>query len=185
MNLTKREFVQLLGAASVAGLQMGRFANADAATAGNGMYDVPQFGNVSLLHMTDCHAQLMPIHFREPSVNMGLGSMRGQWPHLVGEQMLKAAGIPAGSRAAHAYTYLDFETAAHRFGKVGGFAHLATLVKQLKASRPGALLLDGGDTWQGSATSLWTNAQDMVDAAKLLTVDIMTGHWEFTYGIAG
>ena len=183
MNLTKREFVQLLGAASVAGLQMGRFANADAATAGNGMYDVPQFGNVSLLHMTDCHAQLMPIHFREPSVNMGLGSMRGQWPHLVGEQMLKAAGIPAGSRAAHAYTYLDFETAAHRFGKVGGFAHLATLVKQLKASRPGALLLDGGDTWQGSATSLWTNAQDMVDAAKLLTVDIMTGHWEFTYGM--
>ena len=175
--------MRLLGGASVAGLQMGRFPYADAATAGNGLYAVPQFGTVSLLHMTDCHAQLRPIHFREPSVNMGLGSMRGQWPHLVGEQMLKAAGIPAGSRAAHAYTYLDFETAAHRFGKVGGFAHLATLVKQLKASRPGALLLDGGDTWQGSATSLWTNAQDMVDAAKLRTVDIMTGHWEFTYGM--
>lgn len=183
MNLTKREFVQLLGAASVAGLQMGRFANADAASVGNGMYDVPTFGNVSLLHMTDCHAQLLPIHFREPSVNMGLGSMKGHWPHLVGEQLLKAAGIPAGSRAAHAYTYIDFETAARRFGKVGGFAHLATLVKQLKSSRPGALLLDGGDTWQGSATSLWTNAQDMVDACKLLTVDVMTGHWEFTYGM--
>ena len=183
MNLTKREFVQLLGAASVAGLQMGRFANADAASVGNGMYDVPTFGNVSLLHMTDCHAQLLPIHFREPSVNMGLGSMKGHWPHLVGEQLLKAAGIPAGSRAVHAYTYIDFEIAARRFGKVGGFAHLATLVKQLKSSRPGALLLDGGDTWQGSATSLWTNAQDMVDACKLLTVDVMTGHWEFTYGM--
>ena len=84
---------------------------------------------------------------------------------------------------AHAYTYLDFDKAARRYGKVGGFAHLATLVKQLKASRPGALVLDGGDTGQGSATSLWTEAQDMVEACKLLGVDVMTGHWEFTYGM--
>jgi sulfur-oxidizing protein SoxB len=109
--------------------------------------------------------------------------MQGQIPHLVGEHLLKAAGVPAGTALAHAYTWLDFEAAARRYGKVGGFAHLATLVKRLKASRPGALLLDGGDTWQGSATALWTNAQDMVDACKALTVDVMTGHWEFTYGM--
>ena len=183
MSLSKREFLQVLGAASAAGMGLGRWADADAATAQKGLYDLPPFGNVSLLHMTDCHAQLLPLYFREPSVNLGLASMRGQLPHLVGDQLLKAAKVPAGSALAHAYTYLDFERAARRYGKVGGFAHLATLVKQLKASRPGALLLDGGDTWQGSATSLWTNAQDMVDACKLLGVDVMTGHWEFTYGM--
>jgi S-sulfosulfanyl-L-cysteine sulfohydrolase len=183
MNLSKREFVQVLGAASVAGMGLGRYADADAATAQSGLYDIAPFGNVSFLHMTDCHAQLKPIHFREPSVNLGIGSMQGQLPHLVGEALLKAAGVRAGSAQAHAFTYLDFDKAARRYGKVGGFAHLATLVKQLKASRPGALLLDGGDTWQGSATSLWTNAQDMVDASKLLGVDVMTGHWEFTYGM--
>ncbi|HKX94490.1 MAG TPA: thiosulfohydrolase SoxB, partial [Methylibium sp.] len=182
MSLSKREFLQVLGAASVAGLGLARHAEADAATAADGLYDLPRFGNVSLLHMTDCHAQLLPIRFREPSVNLGIGGMSGKLPHLVGEHLLKAAGVRPGSALAHAYTYLDFEAAARRYGKVGGFAHLATLVKRMKASRPGALLLDGGDTWQGSATSLWTNAQDMVDACKLLGVDVMTGHWEFTYG---
>jgi S-sulfosulfanyl-L-cysteine sulfohydrolase len=183
MNLSKRDFLQVMASASAAGMALGRFADADAATAEKGLYDIAPFGNVSLLHMTDCHAQLKPIYFREPSVNLGLGSMQGQLPHLVGEHLLKAAGVRPGTATAHAYTYLDFEKAARRYGKVGGFAHLATLVKRLKASRPGALLLDGGDTWQGSATSLWTNAQDMVDACKLLTVDVMTGHWEFTYGM--
>jgi len=171
----------------VAGMGLARHATADAATAEEALYDLPPLGRgagfVSFLHMTDCHAQLKPILFREPSVNLGLGSMQGQIPHLVGEHLLRAASVPAGSALAHAYTYLDFERSAQRFGKVGGFAHLATLVKRLKASRPGALLLDGGDTWQGSATSLWTNAQDMVDACKALTVDVMTGHWEFTYGM--
>lgn len=187
MSLSKREFLQVLGAASVAGMALARHATADAATAEEALYDLPPLGRgagfVSFLHMTDCHAQLKPILFREPSVNLGLGSMQGQMPHLVGEHLLKAAGVPAGSALAHAYTCLDFERSARRFGKVGGFAHLATLVKRLKASRPGALLLDGGDTWQGSATSLWTQAQDMVDACKALTVDVMTGHWEFTYGM--
>ena len=183
MNLSKREFLQVLGAAGVAGMGLGQHAQADAQAAQAGLYDIKPFGNVSLLHMTDCHAQLKPIYFREPSVNLGLGSMKGNLPHLVGAHLLKAAGVSPGTPLAHAYTYLDFETAARRYGRVGGFAHLATLVKQLKASRPGALLLDGGDTWQGSATSLWTNAQDMVDACKLLTVDVMTGHWEFTYGM--
>jgi sulfur-oxidizing protein SoxB len=183
MNLSKREFMQVLGAASVAGMGLGRWADADAATAQQGLYDLPTFGNVSFLHMTDCHAQLKPIHFREPSVNLGIGSMQGHLPHLVGDHLLKLAGVKPGTDLAHAYTWLDFEQAARRYGKVGGFAHLATLVKQLRAGRPGALLLDGGDTWQGSATSLWTNAQDMVDACKLLGVDVMTGHWEFTYGM--
>ena len=183
MTLSKRDFLQVMASASAAGMALGRYADADAATAEQGLYDLPAFGNVSLLHMTDCHAQLKPIYFREPSVNLGLASMRGQLPHLVGEHLLKAAGVRPGTAMAHAYTYLDFDKAARRYGKVGGFAHLATLVKRLKASRPGALLLDGGDTWQGSATSLWTDAQDMVDACKLLGVDVMTGHWEFTYGM--
>ena len=183
MNLSKREFLQVLSAASVAGMGLGRFADASAQTAAEGLYDVPKFGNVSFLHMTDCHAQLKPIYFREPSVNLGVGDMKGRLPHLVGEHLLKAAGLKPGTPSAHALTYLDFDKAAQRYGKVGGFAHLATLVKRMKASRPGALLLDGGDTWQGSATSLWTKGQDMVDACKLLGVDVMTGHWEFTYGM--
>ena len=183
MNLSKREFLQVLGAASVAGMGLGRHSQSDAASAGEILYDIPRFGQVSLLHMTDCHAQLKPIYFREPSTNLGVGSMRGQLPHLVGEHLLKAAGVPAGSAQAHALTFLDFENAARRFGRVGGFAHLSSLVKRLKASRPGALLLDGGDTWQGSGTSLWTQGQDMVDACKLLGVDVMTGHWEFTLGM--
>ena len=187
MTLSKREFLQVLSAASVAGMGLARYADADAATAEAGLYDLPPLGtgagHVSFLHMTDCHAQLKPIYFREPSVNLGLGSMQGQLPHLVGEHLLKKAGVRPGTALAHAYTFIDFERAAERYGKVGGFAHLATLVKRLKASRPGALLLDGGDTWQGSATALWTNGQDMVDACKALTVDVMTGHWEFTLGM--
>ena len=182
MNLSKREFFQVLGAGTMAGMGLGAYAEADAATAANGLYDIPKFGNVSFLHMTDCHAQLKPIYFREPNMNLGFGSMKGQLPHLVGEHLLKVAKVRAGTAEAHALTHLDFEKAAHRYGKVGGFAHLATLVKRMKASRPGAVFLDGGDTWQGSATALWTNGQDMVDASKLLGVDLMTGHWEFTLG---
>ena len=183
MNLSKREFLQVLGAAAAAGMGLARYADADAATAQRDLYELAPFGNVSFLHLTDCHAQLRPAYFREPSVNIGVGAMRGQLPHLTGESLLKVAGVPPGTEIAHALSCLDFETAARRYGKVGGFAHLATLVKRLKASRPGALLLDGGDTWQGSATALWTNAQDMVEAGKLLAVDVMTGHWEFTYGM--
>ena len=183
MNLSKREFLQVMGAATVAGMAMGRWSEADAATAADALYDMPRFGNVSFLHMTDCHAQLKPIYFREPHVNLGVGGMQGRLPHLVGEHLLKVAKVPPGSAQAHALTYLDFEQAAQRFGRVGGFAHLSTLVQRMRASRPGALLLDGGDTWQGSATALWTQGQDMVDAAKLLGVDVMTGHWEFTLGM--
>ena len=179
MNLSRREFASVMGAALAAGFPLHRDAGAAQAGA---VYNVPRSGNVHLLHMTDCHAQLMPVYFREPSVNLGVGTMRGQLPHLVGEHLLKAAHLKANTPEAYAFTYLNFERAANQYGKVGGFAHLATLVRQLKAGRPGALLLDGGDTWQGSATALWTQGQDMVDAAKLLGVDVMTGHWDFTYG---
>ncbi len=182
MNLTTRELMQVLGAGTMAGMGMGTYADADAATAANGLYDIPKFGNVHFLHMTDCHAQLKPIYFREPNVNLGFGTMKDQLPHLVGDFLLKTAKVRPGTAQAHALTYLNFEKAARRYGKVGGFAHLATLVKRMKASRPGAVMLDGGDTWQGSATALWTKGQDMVEASKLLGVDVMTGHWEFTLG---
>ncbi len=183
MHLTKREFLQVLGAGTMAGMGLSRYAHADSSVAANGLYDIPKFGDVSLLHMTDCHAQLKPIYFREPDVNIGLGKMKGRLPHLVGEHLLNVANVRPGTAQAHALSYLDYEQAALRYGKVGGFAHLATLVKRMKASRPGALLLDGGDTWQGSGTALWTRGQDMVDACKLLGVDVMTGHWEFTLGM--
>ena len=176
--MNRREFLQSLAAAAVCGAPLG----ASHAQVAQALYDPPSFGNVSFLHFTDCHAQLLPTHFREPSVNIGVGDAAGRFPHLVGEHLLRAAGIKPGTPEAHAFTFLDFAAAAKRYGKIGGFAHLATLVKRLRASRPNALLLDGGDTWQGSATSLWTRGQDMIDVCQQLGVDMMTAHWEFTYG---
>lgn len=179
--MNRREFLQILAVAGAGGMAFPT-NDALAAKAVDNLYDVPRFGNVHLLHYTDCHAQLRPIHFREPNVNLGVGEWAGKPPHLVGDAFLRTYGIAPGSAAAHAFTCLDFTQAARRYGKVGGFAHLSTLVQRMKASRPGALLLDGGDTWQGSATALWTQGQDMIDAALLLGVDIMTAHWEMTLG---
>ena len=182
MGMSRREFVQLMAIASTAGLSLG--SGASRAEAASSLYDLPKFGNVHLMHFTDCHAQLKPIYFREPNVNLGFDSQFGKPPHLVGDAFLKFYGLKPGTHEAHALTYLDFDKAALQYGKVGGFAHLATLVKQVRASRPGALLLDGGDTWQGSGTALWTKGQDMVDACLALGVDIMTAHWEMTLGEA-
>ncbi len=180
--MNRREFLHAVAAATVAGLPVSDARSLDL-SAGSQFYDgIAPFGNVSLLHFTDCHAQLMPMFYREPAFNLGVGAATGRPPHLVGEHLLRYFEIAPGTRDAHAFTYLDFARAAKAYGRMGGFAHLATLVKKLKATRPGALLLDGGDTWQGSATSLWTRGQDMVDAQKLLGVDVTTGHWEFTYG---
>lgn len=180
MNLTRREFMQLLAAAGLAAVHTRPFAST---AFSQSMYALPDFGNITLMHFTDSHAQLNPIYFREPNINIGVGKATGRPPHLVGEAFLKHFGIPHGSPEAYAFTHLDFEQAVTRYGKVGGFAYLATLINQIREQRPNrTLLLDGGDTWQGSATSLWTNAQDMVDACKLLGVDVMTGHWEFTFG---
>ena len=180
--MDRREFVRILAAAAAAGVPLGARAQRRDSVTAERLYDVPRFGNVHLLHFTDCHAQLRPVFYREPSVNLGAGPSRGMPPHRVGRALLRQYGIEAGGLEAYALTSLDFEAAARRFGAVGGFAHLATLVKRLRADRPGALLLDGGDTWQGSATSLWTRGQDMVDAAALLGVDMMTAHWEMTLG---
>ena len=171
----------MLAFAAAAGLPLARAMDAQAAGARD-FYDLPRFGNVSLLHFTDTHAQLLPIWFREPSANIGVGAGRNRAPHLVAEALLKAFGIRPGTREAYAFTSLGFARAAQTFGKVGGYAHLATLVKRLRGARPASLLLDGGDTWQGSATALWSRGQDMVEVSRLLGVEIMTAHWEFTYG---
>jgi S-sulfosulfanyl-L-cysteine sulfohydrolase len=181
MSLSRREFMQLIGIAAASGLALNSkslLANPVASK----IYEIPKYGNVHFLHFTDCHAQLNPIYFREPTVNLGVGEAFGRPPHLVGEHLLKYIGIKPQTPEAHAFTALNFEQAALTYGKVGGFSHLSTLVKQMKESRPGALLLDGGDTWQGSATALWTQGQDMVDACLELGVDVMTAHWEMTYG---
>ncbi|HEX9172087.1 MAG TPA: thiosulfohydrolase SoxB [Telluria sp.] len=179
--MNRREFAQLLGIAAAGGMLVNSKA-ALAAPSPAALYDLPRFGNVHFLHFTDCHAQLLPVYFREPSANLGVGQAAGRIPHLVGESLLKAVKLQPNTAQAYAFTSLNFEQAARTYGKVGGFAHLATLVKKMKAERPGALLLDGGDTWQGSATALWTKGQDMVDAGLLLGVDVMTAHWEMTLG---
>ena len=182
MTMTRREFLHTLAVAAAAGFPFA--ADSRAATI-NGFYDLHEYGNnVTLMHFTDCHAQLLPSYFREPHVNIGVGAMAGNPPHLVGEAVIRHYGFTPRSRLAHAFTHLDFAREAQTYGRIGGFAHLATLVKQVRAQRPGALLLDGGDSWQGSATALWTRGEDMVRASKLLGVDMMTGHWEFTLGAA-
>ena len=140
-QLDRREFLHLLAVASAGGFALNAGNNFAASHAHKPaeIYDLPRKGNVHLLHMTDCHAQLKPIYFREPNVNLGVGLALGKAPHLVGENLLKAFNLKPSSREAHAFTHLNFEKAAATYGKVGGFAHLATLVKQLKAGRPGAL----------------------------------------------
>ena len=179
--MNRREFNRLLSAGAIAGV-LPKTSFAYSANRPN--YEIPQKGNARLLHITDCHAQLKPIYFREPNVNIGINNALGKTPHVVGDAFLKKNKFNKGSIEAHAFTYLNFNTAAKEYGKVGGFAHLSTLVKSLRASAGGndnSLLLDGGDTWQGSATAYWSRGKDMVQAANLLGVDVMTGHWEFTY----
>ncbi|MHB1233779.1 MAG: thiosulfohydrolase SoxB [Burkholderiales bacterium] len=181
MSMTRREFLEVLAVAAASGMALDS-RQALAGEVPKNFYQLPKFGNVSFMHFTDCHAQLLPIYFREPNANIGVGIANGKAPHLVGEYFLKAYGIKPGSAEAYAFTYLDFAAAAKTYGKVGGFAHLATLIKNIREQRPNALLLDSGDTWQGSATALWTNGADMVGAQKMLGVNVMAPHWEFTLG---
>lgn len=179
--MNRREFNRLLTAGAIAGILPKTSFGLSSAQPN---YDIPQKGNARLLHITDCHAQLNPIYFREPNVNIGLNEALGRAPHVVGNAFLKKNKFDKNTLEAHAFTYLNFNSAAREYGKVGGFAHLATLIKSLRASagdNENSLLLDGGDTWQGSATAYWSRGKDMVQAANLLGVDVMTGHWEFTY----
>lgn len=181
MSLSRREFLHTMSLAAAAGMFPGSvFA---ASRGASDLYTVPETGNVRLLHITDTHAQLNPVYFREPNVNLGIAGARGKAPHLVGDKLLERFNLAQGGELAHAYTYLDFVNAAEKYGKVGGFAHLRTLVNKLRNEYgPGkTLLLDGGDTWQGSGTAFKTRGMDMVEACNLLGVDVMTGHWEFTY----
>ena len=140
-------------------------------------------GQVTLLHFADIHAQIVPLYFREPSVNVGVGAARGQPPHLTGAAFLREFGLAGGSAAAHALTSENYAALARSYGKVGGVDRLATLIGAIRAERPGkTLLLDGGDTWQGSYTSLATRGADMVEVMNALGVEAMTAHWDFTYG---
>ena len=186
MLIHRRDFIQLTLAAlamtggTVAGL---RHAVARQKITQDEILKFEPKGQVTLIHVTDIHAQLRPIYFREPDVNIGVGEAMGLPPHLVGEDFLKYYGIRRGTPEAYALTYLDFEELAKAYGRVGGMDRVATLVKAIRAERPGkCLLLDGGDTWQGSWTALKTGGQDMVDVMNLLGTDAMTAHWEFTYG---
>lgn len=185
MNLSRREFLQALAYASITGLPIHGVAKANSPglDLDKNYYKLKPFGNVSFMHMTDCHAQLVPAYYREPNFNIGMGDRAHEVPHLVGDYLLQKFNISRKSATAHSLTHLNFPELAQTYGRMGGFAHIATLVKELRASRPGSLLLDGGDTWQGSATALWTKGQDMIDACVKLGVDVMTGHWEFTYGM--
>jgi S-sulfosulfanyl-L-cysteine sulfohydrolase len=180
--MTRREFLEALAIAFAAGLPVHAAERAGMPEA-DALYRLPPpRGQLTLLHFTDCHAQLLPVHFREPDANIGVADARGRPPHLVGEALLKYFGVAPGSPFAHACTHIDFARAAQVYGRMGGFAHLKTLIGLVRAQRPHSLLLDGGDSWQGSATALWTQGADMIAASKLLGVDMMTGHWEFTYG---
>ncbi len=181
MSISRREFLRLMGLAGAAGMMPSSIFAAAKQPAD--LYEIPKFGNLSLLHITDTHAQLNPIYFREPNVNLGIDYAYNKAPHLVGDHLLKHFGISPGGIESHAFSYLNYDSAAAKYGRVGGFAHLKTLVQRIRDDRgPGnSLLLDGGDTWQGSGTAYWTRGKDMVGACNKLGVDVMTGHWEFTY----
>jgi sulfur-oxidizing protein SoxB len=183
MSIRRRDFLK--GTAAAAALAAGPPRRARSADNAN-PYDLGRFGNARILHMTDTHAQLLPVYFREPSVNIGVGTMLGRPPHLAGRAFLDRFAIEPDSADAYAFSCLDFEKSAGRFGRLGGFAHLKTLIDRLRsdAGAGRTLLLDGGDLWQGSGLANTLQGADMVEAANLLGIEAMTGHWEFTYGEA-
>jgi sulfur-oxidizing protein SoxB len=184
MALNRRDFVKLVGAGVAAGAVGTYLYRQNSLSLQDNMYEVPKFGTSRILHITDTHGNLLPNYFREPNVNLGFGPTFGKLPHVVGENLLKKIGVRPGSAEAHAFTYNNFEELAAKYGKTGGFGQLHTVLDSLRDSAGGqqnTLTVDGGDTWQGSGTSLWTRGADMVEACNLLGVDVMVGHWEFTY----
>jgi S-sulfosulfanyl-L-cysteine sulfohydrolase len=180
MAIRRRDVLKTAGAVAIAAALPRLARAADNPT----VYDLERFGNARILHMTDTHAQLNPVFFREPSVNIGIGEMTGRPPHLVGRAFLDHFGIRPDSADAYAFTCVEFEKAAARFGKLGGFAHLKTLVDRLRSDvgERHALLVDGGDLWQGTGLANTIQGRDMVEVANFLGIEAMTGHWEFTYG---
>ncbi len=185
--ISRRDFLQATVAASAiwGGSGVGAWAQIAARQqlTQDQLLEFDTFGNVTLIHVTDIHGQLKPIWFREPEINLGVGEVRGLPPHVTGQDFLKLYNIEPGSPEAYALSYNDFDALARTYGKMGGLDRVATVIKAIRAARPDALLLDGGDTWHGSYTVLKTGAQDMVDAMNLLETDAMTSHWEFTLGI--
>ncbi|UWQ13101.1 thiosulfohydrolase SoxB [Aliiroseovarius sp. M344] len=184
--ISRRDFLQVSMAASAlyGASGFGNWARlaAQQALTQDDLLKFDTFGNVSLIHITDIHAQLKPIFFREPEINLGVGAAKGQMPHVTGADFRKAYGIEDGSPSAYALTYNDFSALAQTYGRVGGMDRVATVVNAIRAERPDALLLDGGDTWHGSYTCHHTQGQDVVNVMNALKPDAMTFHWEFTLG---
>ena len=185
--ISRRHFVQAgLAASAIYGASgfgnWGRLSAQQALTQ-NDLLDFKTTGNVTLIHITDTHGQLKPVYFREPEINIGVGGVIGKPPHVTGADFRKLYGIPDGSAADYALTYDDFTSLAGTYGRMGGMDRISTVVNSIRADRTDALVLDGGDTWQGSLTALRTNGQDMVNVFNALGTDAMTSHWEFTLGI--
>jgi len=181
--LTRRDFLQVTAAAAAMGTMasLGRAATQQKITQ-ESLLSFKAVGTLTLLHFTDLHAQLMPLYFREPAVNIGVGNAAGLPPHLTGASMLQHFGIAAGSPEAYAFSAADYLALAREYGRLGGVDRMATLIQAIRAERPNSLLLDGGDSWQGSYTALAERGGDMVRVQNALGIDATTGHWEFTYG---
>jgi sulfur-oxidizing protein SoxB len=185
MTLSRRQFLEVVAATAVLTGGSGSLSRAAArqSISQNDLLAFEPVGQVTLLNFTDCHAQLVPLFFREPSVNIGVGAATGLPPHISGEAMLTRYGLAPSSPEAYAFSSAEFAALAETYGRIGGLDRMATLIKAIRAERPDkTLLLDGGDTWQGSYTALATEGADMVEAMNALGVEAMTGHWEFTYG---
>lgn len=182
--ISRRDFLQA-GVAAAAIFGAGNFPvlAARQALTQNQLLDFKTTGNVTIIHFTDCHAQVKPVWFREPSVNIGVGAQKGLLPHLTGQDLLSAFNYQTGTPEAYALTSEDFVSLARSYGKMGGLDRVSTIVKAIRSERPDALFLDGGDTWHGSMTATKTQGQDMVNLMNALKPDAMTSHWEFTYGI--
>jgi sulfur-oxidizing protein SoxB len=181
VNVTRRDLIKLLAIAAGAGLAPRQLEAADGPAR---LLAFEPLGNVTLLHITDSHATLRPVFYREPDTLLGVGLERGRAPFLTGSGLLRAYHLAPGSVEAYAYTYIDFPALAARYGRMGGYAHLATLVARIRQERSGrTLLLDGGDALQGSATTLWSRGEDMVQVANQLGVEVATAHWEFVHGL--
>lgn len=184
--ITRREFLQASVAASaIVGLSgFGNWSRlaAQQALTQDQLLQFDDFGNVTLIHITDLHAQLKPIWFREPEINLGVGDAKGKVPHVTGADFLKMFNLQPQSPDAYALTYEDYVALGKTYGRMGGMDRVATVVKSIRAARPDAILLDGGDTWHGSMTSFMTRGQDMVNVMNALGVEAMTSHWEWTYG---